>query len=206
MCPLVCIKSKKHEFINNEYCKRTSISFPFLASETYIHGTKVVKKNNFKDHINKSQTHITVVCRLGEIRNTSSASSSNQLTFSSCSGVLKQATILTHMQNLSTRHHSQLTKKFQSAHFVVSQGKGFSFYSKLAHFECTYHGVDLGQSHVSDTACAEMTKYISKSIKIKNITEPLNNEECHYYSIMNDGSSSAKTMDDKELFLFKTAS
>ena len=134
----------------------------------------MVKKNNFKDHLNKSQTHISAVRRLGEIRNTPSASSSNQLTFS-CSGLPKQATILTHVQNLSTQHRSQLAKKFQSACFVVSQGKRFSFYSKLAHFEHTYHGVDLGESYVSDTACSEMTEYISKSIKIKNITEPLNN-------------------------------
>ena len=59
---------------------------------------------------------------------------------------------------------------------------------------------------MSDTACAEMSKYFSKSIKIKNITEPLNNQEYHYYSIMNDGSSSAKTVDEKELFFMKTAS
>ena len=147
-----------------------------------------------------------MVHRLGEIRITSSASSDNHPTSSSCFGLPKQATILSHMQKLSTWHHSQLTKKFQSAHFVVSQGKAFSFYSKLAHFEHTYHGVDLGESYVSDTACAEMSKYFSKSIKIKNITEPLNNGEYHYYSIMNDGSSSAKTMDEKELFLIKTAS
>ena len=109
------------------------------------------------------------------------------------------------MQKLSTRHRNQLTKKIQSAHFIVSHGKGFNFYSKLAHFEKTYHDVDLGDSYVSDTACAEMVKYISKSMKVKNITEPLNNEESSYYSVMNDGSSSAKTMDKKKLFLIKTA-
>ena len=47
------------------------------------------------------------------------------------------------MQKLSTRHRSQLTKKFQSAHFIVSEGHAFNFYSKLAHFEKTYHEVDL---------------------------------------------------------------
>ena len=104
------------------------------------------------------------------------------------------------MQKLSTRHHSKLTKKFQSAHFIVSEGHAFNFYSKLAHFEKTYHEVDLGDSYVSDTACAEMVKYISKSMKVKNITEPLNIGETNYYSVMNDASSSAKTMDEKELF------
>ena len=42
-------------------------------------------------------------------------------------------------------------------------------------------------------------------MKVKNITEPLNNGETNYYSVMNDGSGSAKTMDEKELFLIKTA-
>ena len=52
-----------------------------------------------------------------------------------------------------------------------------------------------------------MVKYISKSMKVKNITEPLNNGETiyNYYSVRNDGSSSAKTMDEKELFLIKNA-
>ena len=72
--------------------------------------------------------------------------------------------------------------------------------------EHTCHVVDQRESYVSGTACAGMTKHISTSIKIKNISEPLNNGECHYYSIINDGSSSAKTMDEKKLFLIKTAS
>ena len=100
-------------------------------------------------------------------------------------------------------HISQLTKNFQSAHFVASHGKGSNFYSKLVPFEHTYHIVVIGESYVSDTACAEITKYISKSIKIKNIAEPLNNGESHYS--LSDGSSSAKMMDGKALFLIKRA-
>ena len=46
------------------------------------------------------------------------------------------------MQKLSTRHRSQLMKKIQSAHFIVSEGHVFNLYSKLAHFEKTYE-VDL---------------------------------------------------------------
>ena len=56
------------------------------------------------------------------------------------------------MQNLSTLHRSQLTKKFQIAHFIVNEGHAFNFYSKLAHFER-----------------AEMVKYISKSMKVKTL-------------------------------------
>ena len=56
--------------------------------------------------------------------------------------------ILTHMQKLSMWHGSQLTKKFQSAHFVASHGKGFKFYSKLACLDRDF--VDPGDIFVSN--------------------------------------------------------
>lgn len=55
------------------------------------------------------------------------------------------------------------------------------------------------------TAGIEMIDYLSKSSRIKNITEPINAGKIRYYSLMNDGSSSAKTSDEKELYLIKTA-
>ena len=55
-------------------------------------------------------------------------------------------------------------------------------------------------------AGAEMVTYLARSIRSQSITEPLNNGKIHYYSVMNDGSSLAKTLDEKELFLIKTAS
>ena len=48
-----------------------------------------------------------------------------------------------------------------------------------------------------------MIKYLSVSIK-ETFVAPLNESELHYYSLMSDGSSSAKTMDEKELVLIKT--
>ena len=46
--------------------------------------------------------------------------------------------------------------------------------------------------------------YLSKAKLLEEITEPLNNKTCLYYSLLTDGSSSAKTMDEKELVLIKT--
>ena len=37
-----------------------------------------------------------------------------------------------------------------------------------------------------------------------NITEPLNKNNLHYYSVLFDGASSAKCVDEKELFIIKT--
>ena len=88
---------------------------------------------------------------------------------------------------------------------MVTKAKGFNFYSDLAHFEKDIHNVDLGESYLTGTACAEMVTYLSKSILLNNITEPLNENRINYYSVMSDGSSSAKTMDEKQLFVIKTA-
>ena len=56
------------------------------------------------------------------------------------------------------------------------------------------------------TAGIEMVNFLAKSSRIQLITEPLNSGAVRYYSVMNDGSSSAKTLEEKELFLMKTAS
>lgn len=55
------------------------------------------------------------------------------------------------------------------------------------------------------TAGTELVKYLTKSSCMLSITEPINSGAIRYYSIMNDGSSSSKTMDEKELFIIKTA-
>ena len=51
-----------------------------------------------------------------------------------------------------------------------------------------------------------MLTYLSKSSRIKSITEPINKGKLrYYYSVMNDGSSSTKTLGEKELFSMKSA-
>ena len=46
--------------------------------------------------------------------------------------------------------------------------------------------------------------YIRKSFVLTEIAEPSNSIAVNYYSILNDESSSAKTNDEKEIFLIKT--
>ena len=52
-----------------------------------------------------------------------------------------------------------------------------------------------------DKAGTEIMKYISISQRIKNITEPLNENILNYYSVLFDGASSFKCVDEKELFV-----
>ena len=102
------------------------------VADTFIRGTKTIKKCNFKDHVAKSLMHKTAVLRLAEKRKQSenqvSPSPSSSSVFSSItgpSGVHKQATLLTHFQKLNAQHRNQLTKKFQLAHFLAAQGRPF---------------------------------------------------------------------------------
>ena len=84
-------------------------------------------------------------------------------------------------------------------------GKPLKLYSDIANFEKDAHNVDLGNSYLTDTSCHEMLYFLSKSIVKNNITKPLNDETTSYYKVHNDGSSSAKAMGEKELFIIKTA-
>lgn len=63
---------------------------------------------------------------------------------------------------------------------------------------------------MNDKAGAEMVTYVARNIRSqsrnRSCTEPLNKGKIRYYSVMNDGSSSSKTLDEKELFLITTAS
>ena len=59
--------------------------------------------------------------------------------------------------------------------------------------------------YLSDTSRHEMLTYFSRPIITNNLTKPLNDGTIWYCSIHDDGSSSAKTMDEKGLFIIKTA-
>lgn len=183
--------------------------------DKFVKGTTVVKKNNFSDHLTKSRSHQTAVIRINEKRdlnNEPSSSSRVAEAAASTSAVNntaakepnQQLTILSHIRRLTGKQHETLVKKFQVAHFVAAKGKSFAFYEDLCKFEADVHHVDLGKSYFDKRSGAEMVKYLALSSRKKKITEPLNNNHLHYYSVLSDGSSSAKTMDEKELFLIKT--
>ena len=65
--------------------------------------------------------------------------------------------------------------------------------------------MDIGKSYINDTSTVEMIVSLSESIKMKTLTEPVNEKKIRYYNVLNDGSRSAKTKDEKEVFLIKTA-
>ena len=106
------------------------------------------------------------------------------------------------IQGITAAKRVQLGRKFQLAHFICTIGKSFKSYKTFGAFKKNYHNVDLGSSYL--ISGAEIMKCISLSERFKKITQPLNENIVNYYSILFDGASSAKCVDEKELFIMKT--
>ena len=97
-----------------------------------------------------------------------------------------------------------MIKKFQLVHFLAVNKKPLNFYQQLVRFDKDVYKVDLGTGYLNNNAAQKILLYLSKSVVAEHITEPLNNGERLYFSILFDGSSSAKTMDEKEVYVIKT--
>ena len=107
------------------------------------------------------------------------------------------------IQGITAAKRVQLGRKFQLKHFICTIGKSFKSYETFGAFKKNYHNVDLGSSYL--ISGAEIMKCISLSARFKKITQPLNeNITANYYSILSDGASRAKCVDEKELFIMKT--
>lgn len=200
VCLIYCKLCREHYEEENKKLKEFGGAIKKIIDK-YITGTKVVKKNNFQQHVKESTTHNTASLRISEKKLSHAEPTAESSSYSTSAN--NQTTLLPFIRRFTAQQRAQLTKKFQLAHFMASTGKSFSAYQNFASFEKTYHGVDIGDSYITDKAGAEIAKYIATSKLIKNITEPLNNVN-NYYSVLMDGSSSAKILDEKELYIIKT--
>ncbi len=110
-----------------------------VASETFVKGTSVIKKNNFAEHVKKSITHANAVARLCDRRKQKESEQlqdKNASTSSdaSATGESPQATLMPYITKLNQQQREQLTKKMQLAHFTAINAKSFCFYATLAKF------------------------------------------------------------------------
>ena len=129
-----------------EYSEMTDISnakkgVAKLASEVFIKGTNVIKKNNYSDHMKKSKVHNDAMTRLSEKRKAESSKKPSEDTTKeveeaslSCSSAPRQATLTPYIQRINANQRSQLTRKMQLAHFTAINAKSFSFYEKMGKF------------------------------------------------------------------------
>ena len=133
--------------------------------------------------------------------NESSGNSSQNKT---STGAPKQTLLKPMIQGITATKRVQLGRKFQFAHFICTTGKSFKSHENFSTFEKNYHNVRLGSSYLTDKAGIEIMKYISLSERLIKTIQPLNENIVNYYSILFDGASSAKCVDEKELFIMKT--
>ena len=146
--------------------------------KTWINGSINIKKSNCADHL-KINEHARAVLRLKEKRTQIAGQEIAQAS-------TRQKTIVELARGLTKTQKDQLVRKFQLAHFLI------------------VNHVDVGTGYLSDVATKEMNMYLSKSIVAEKILDPINSGERLYFSLLFDGSSNAKTMDENELFLIKT--
>ena len=117
---------------------------------------------------------------------------------------ISQKTIIQYSQDINKCQELALIKKFQLVHFLTVHNKSFHFYQGLAHFGKDYHNVQLGSGYISKDAAQEILQYISNSILEEKVTLLVNSGKCCYFSLLFDGSSLAKTVDEKEVYVIKT--
>ena len=171
------------------------------STKSWIQGSKTIKKCNAETHL-KSNVHAFAQQRLKFAKtNATNPTPAEKIAKEKPSS---QSSIVEHVRKANAKQIKELTKKFQLAHFLTVENKSFEFYQSLVRFEKDFHKVDLGTGYLNRQACHEMVIHLSKSLIIENITEPLNEGERLYFSLLFDGSSSAKTMDEKEVYIIKT--
>ena len=176
----------------------------------YVDGTHTVKRYNAVCHVAKGGAHESAVLamtdnppeELQDLFQEKKMAATSDLNNSISRPT--QSTIQTMFRKLTVINKQQLLKKFQLAHFIGVHALSNSMYEHISKFEKEIHRVDLGGGYLTRGACTEIIHFLAKNELNKNITEPLNSGKRHYYSLLSDGSSNAKTMDEKELVLIKT--
>ena len=140
---------------------------------------------------------------MNQLREKTKATSNQQIAATSSSHN-QEKTIVKHAWILSKTEKAQLIKKFQLVHFLTVNNKFLDFCQELICLEKEVHKVNFGKGYLNKTAAQEILLFLSKSMITENVMEPLNSGERRYFSLLSDGSSIAKTMDEKELYVIKT--
>ena len=154
-----------------------------------------------EDASDQSQDHHTTA--VNRLREKTKATSGQQIVAKSLSRNQEKA-IVEHARILSKTEKAQLIKKFQLVQFLTVNNKSLNLYQELVCFEKEVYKVDVGTGYLNKTAAQEILFFLSKSMITENITEPLNSGDRTYFSLLTNGSYSAKTMEEKELYVIKT--
>ena len=205
---LQCIICTEY-YQSDEDCKKMLSKFNGVVRSLvnkWIEGTTTIKKNNASDHL-KAHYHVNAVRKLKEKAEHKCGEVGGRVSEAEKLAAEKQPSqpsILTNVRKLNSLQREQLLKKFQLVHFVTTKNLPFKMYEHFVKFERDTHKVDVGNAYLTDRSGREMLVHLSKSLLQRNVIDPLNTGARLYFSLLYDGSSSAKTNDEKELYLIKT--
>ena len=206
----ICREFYSTEQEQKKLANKYKVSEKFLQqANAYVNGSSVVTKVNFEKYL-QNENHEIAALRLkenqilSEVAEDTNESSGNSSENKSSTGAPKQTLLKPMIQGITATKWVQLGRKFQLAHFICTTGKSFKSNETFGTFEKNYHNVGLGSSYFTDKADIEIMKYISLSERLIKTTQPLNENIVNYYSILFDGASTAKCVDEKELFIMKT--
>ena len=195
--------SDKEGGMREVHCLKGAVSG---LADKWMVGTEVIKKCNALDHVNKSVVHRVAAAANGEI--SINVSVKHRKPKNRSTGIFGQQTMIQEniikIPQITAEQREQLVKKFQLLHYLVTQGKSFEDFKKLAKFEIDVHKVDLGSEYLTTKAAWIMFQVIAQNIKQDEITNSMNIAQCRYFSVMHDGYTSTKTMKTKEVFVIKT--
>ena len=180
--------------------------------DKWINGTENIKKSNAVDHISKSSLHRKAVYALSKSTSSSDtpSDSANENSYSDLSSASystpcsTQTTLPQLASKITQSEKEKLIKKLQLVHFLVNKCKPFQDYEDFIKYEKDVHKINIGSGYLNRQAASIMTSFVAKHIRKMRITDPLNKRDSIYFSLFYDGSSSAKTMDEKELYVIKT--
>lgn len=167
--------------------------------DKWITGSTNIKKSSAIDHVSKSSMHRTAVSVTGRKKDGQCSTSSSIGTDNN-----RQSTIPELASKITKSQKLQMVRKFQLMHFLARRCKPFSDYEAIINFEKNVHKVDVGGGYLNRNAASAMATFLARHIRSVDITIPLNSGSRRYYSLFYDGSSSAKTMDEKERYVIKT--
>ena len=206
----ICREFYSTEQEQKKLANKYKVSEKFLQqANAYVNGSSVVTKVNFEKYL-QNENHEIAALRLKEnqilsqVAEDTNKSSGNSSQNKSSTGTPKQTLLKPMIQGITATKRVQLGTKFQLAHFICTTGKSFKSNETFGTFEKNDHNVGLGSSYFTDKADIEIMKYISLSQRLIKTTQPLNENIVNYYSILFDGASTAKCVDEKELFIMKT--
>ena len=171
----------------------------------WINGSHIIKKNNAQEHIQKAKYHADATRRLKE------RADAKKLELTEAEQIAQTPTSSGHQRSIHTQvrllqdtQQEQYVRKFQTAHFAVINNCSFNMYKNFPEFEKNVHKVDIGIGFLNDKSAQELILFLSTFLLRENVVNPLNDETKLYFSLLYDRSSSAKTSDEKELYIIKT--